>query len=133
MDAENMTYEQKKEMAGKCNFMLISLFCTAAFICGLYSTGWCDFVERNITLVADYANAAEACAAAGLDTATCTAFADNHAVGFYSWQGTIPVENQVVCLSYTQPVAGVGYVEVSICCLFCFTVLLSFVLRYTNK
>lgn len=139
MNAGNMTYEEKKAAAGKCNFLLINLCCCAAFICGLYSTGWCDFVGRDVTLAGDYASAQEACAAAELDGFACTAFLDNHALGFYSWQGTVPVD-QVVCLSYTQSVAGVGCVRCmrtvlyyvsslfpTICCaVLCCTLLLSF-------
>ena len=109
MNAENLTYEQKKELAGKCNFFLISIFSTAAFFCSLSSTSWCDFVARNIQLVDSVDSVASACQELNLTSVTCNAFLDKHAVGLYAWQATVPV-NQVVCLSYTQAIENVGWV-----------------------
>ena len=109
MDLENLTYEQKKELGGRCNFFLVSTFATAALFCGLASTGWCDFVARNVQLVDTVESVAIACQQLNMTSQTCNAFLENHAVGFYSWQATVPVD-QIVCLSYTQEIPYVGYV-----------------------
>ena len=101
--------EEDIKRAGQCSYMMISLCSTAAFFCGIYSTSDCDFVDRDITLSGGDVSAA--CGTLGFASdAFCNTFLNNHAVGLYGWQGTIPV-NQKVCLSYTQPIAGVGYVE----------------------
>lgn len=93
--------EDKKRMAGLCSFTLVTLFSTAAFICGLYATGFCSFVARDIELAANYNNPIQACNDLGLDATVCNVFLGKHGVGFYSWQGTVP-QDQTVCLSYTQ-------------------------------
>ena len=109
MERGNLTYEEKKEIAGKCNFSLVLIFSTAALFCGLSSTGWCDFVARDMQLVDSVESAASACQQVNMTSQTCIAFLENNAVGFYSWQATIPVD-QLVCLSYTQDIPFVGYV-----------------------
>lgn len=93
--------EDKKRMAGLCSFTLVTLFSTAAFICGLYATGFCSFVARDIEFSDNYNSPAQACEALGLNPTTCGVFMGKHGVGFYSWQGTVPVD-ETVCLSYTQ-------------------------------
>lgn len=108
-DYNDLTYEEKKELAGKCNFLLITVFVTAAFFCGLSSVGWCDFVARDIQLVESVESVDEACLALNLTSLVCSAFLDNHAIGLYAWQATVPV-NQRVCLSYDQPIPFVGWV-----------------------
>jgi len=109
MDSNNLTLEQKKEMAGKCNFLLITIFTTAAFFCGLSSVAWCDFAAREVQLTNSYTSTDAACADLNLSSLACSAFLGEHAVGMYAWQATIPV-NQITCLSYTQPIDGVGWV-----------------------
>lgn len=92
--------DQKRMMAGKFCFAMLSLFSTSAFLCGLIASGFCSFVARNIELAEGYTPLL-ACRAIGLDPSSCAVFLDNHGVGFYGWQGTVAY-NETVCLSYTQ-------------------------------
>jgi len=105
-----MPTEEEFKRAGQCSYMMVTLCCTAAFFCGLYSTGYCDFVNRDITVSGGDVSAACATLGFASDATVCETFLGNQGIGFYGWQATIPV-NQKVCLSYTQPVPGVGYVE----------------------
>jgi hypothetical protein len=75
---------------GQCSFILVSLYSTVAIICGMSATAWCDFFKRDIKLADPY-NITTGCDALGLQQTTCDAFLNNHAVGFYSWQVTVPV------------------------------------------
>ena len=97
-----MTPEQKSQVVGQCAFLWVTILSLAAWICGLAATGYCSFVKRNIELAT---NSTFVCASLeleiGLETDQCTAMTQNHGVGFFGWQTTVP-ENQLVCMSYTQ-------------------------------
>lgn len=102
MNLENMSPEDREKLnlaAGQCNFTCLFLFCSAAFCCGLTATSFCAFVSRDVTTTE---SAAAICESATNSTADqCESFFNNHGIGFWAWQATVPVD-QLVCLSYTQ-------------------------------
>ena len=98
IDPKNLTPEQKRQAIGQCNFFWLYLLSTAAFVCGLVATCFCSFVKRNIEFVSD---STTLCYAVGLNGTQCSAMTQNHGVGFFGWQTTVPV-NQFACMSYTQ-------------------------------
>jgi hypothetical protein len=103
--------EEKKQAVGNCAYVLVTLFSTAAFICGTYANAYCDFVGREVEFVEGF-DLAAACAdldLTGAQEQICNTLFTNHGVGFYSWYATIPVDEQV-CLSYTLWIPDVGYV-----------------------
>jgi hypothetical protein len=106
MDPNNMTDEEKKvammRAAKQCNFLCLFLCCAAAFGCGLTATGYCSFVLRNIELSED---STTACAELGIPEDQCLPMTENHGVGFFGWQATVPVD-QLVCFSYTEYIDG---------------------------
>ena len=81
----------------QCNFTCLFLFCSAAFMCGLTATSFCAFVSRDVIPTADGKQICEELATAD----QCGSLLDNHGVGFWAWQATVPVD-QLVCTSYTQ-------------------------------
>lgn len=84
----------------QCCYNLLSLFSTAAFICGLYSYSVCNFASRYVTL-ADNASAEEACANAGFTPPfdqLCENFSGTHGVGFEGWW----IGSDNICYEYTQ-------------------------------
>lgn len=87
---DDMTEEEKRRFVGQCSFILISLYSTTALFLSLSSSAWCDFLERDIVLKPPY-NSTTGCDKLGLEQITCDAFLNNHAVGLYSWQVTVPV------------------------------------------
>jgi len=93
----------KRRMQGIAAFNMLSLFCTTAFICGMYANAFCDFCGREITFVPGF-NITAACEemnGTSQQTALCeTLLANDSGVGFYGWYGTVPV-NQKVCFTYT--------------------------------
>jgi hypothetical protein len=106
MDSTNLSEDDKKLLAGKCNFALITMFSTAAFICGLYSTAYCSFVNREVDFVPGF-DVETACALGAGNGIVCTTLLQEHGVGFYAWEGTVPVD-EVLCLSYTQYIPSQG-------------------------
>jgi hypothetical protein len=113
MDTSNMSEEEmKRQTAGKGCFSVLSIFSTAAFICGLYANAYCDFAEREIIFAPEY-DLETACTDLDFeDTALediCNSLLGEHGIGFYGFWGTVPVDTQV-CFSYTQPIPGVGYI-----------------------
>lgn len=106
MDPANMTDEQKRRAAGLCAYNLVSLLCMAAFFCGLYSTAYCSFVKRNVTFE-DGVDSLSLCTNTSLPTEFCRVLLDDHGVGFWAFQVTVP-EDQKVCLSYTQFIPGLN-------------------------
>ena len=98
IDVNDLTPEEKRQVVGQCNFFWLSIFSMVAFLCGLVSTGYCSFVKRNVEFAFD---PIKMCEAVGMDETQCGVMTQNHGVGFFGWQTTIPV-NQVVCMSYTQ-------------------------------
>jgi hypothetical protein len=111
---ENLSDEEKRAMAMKCNFNCLLIMTTSAICCGLAATSWCAFAHRDITLVPGTSIEA---VCAGNSTyfssvAQCESFFDAHAIGFWAWQAVVP-ENQLVCLSYTQSIPGRGYVTLT--------------------
>jgi hypothetical protein len=108
---EQLSDEEKKQAVGKCAYALVTLFSTAAFICGMYANAYCDFADREVEFVENFDMAA-ACASldlTGTQEQICRTLFTNHGVGFYGWFATVPVDEQV-CLSYTQFIPNVGYV-----------------------
>ena len=109
----NLSDDQKKQVAGQCSFMLVSLCCTGAFICSMYSTSFCDFVDRSVQFQ-DGFDVGTACSSLSnsTETAVCESLIGQQSVGFYFWYGTVPVNRQV-CLPYTLFIPGLGYVTPS--------------------
>jgi hypothetical protein len=102
---------EKKRPVGQCAYLLVTLFSTAAFICGLYANAFCDFASREVEFVEGF-DLAEACAdlrLTGSQEQICNTLFTNHGVGFYGWYATVPVDEQV-CLSYTVWNPNAGYV-----------------------
>lgn len=97
---EDIMDDEKKTMAGKFCFAMLTLFSTSAFLCGLISTGFCSFAARNIELAEGY-TPTRACREIGLDPLVCSVFLENHGVGFYYWQGTV-ASTETRCLTYTM-------------------------------
>jgi hypothetical protein len=95
--------EEKKQAAGKCAYILVTLFSTAAFICGMYANAYCNFASREVEFVEGF-DLAAACA----DLDLCNTLFTNHGVGFYGWYATVSV-NEQVCLSYTLWYPYVGF------------------------
>ncbi|VEU39824.1 unnamed protein product [Pseudo-nitzschia multistriata] len=101
--------EQRRHMSGLCCFNWLGLTSLAAFICGVYSFAYCNFLSRYVTLSDNYSpgDFAAACSDLGyedgdsFDAQTCQSIMEDHAIGFSYWQATIPVD-QRVCFSYTQ-------------------------------
>ncbi len=94
--------EEKKQAVGKCAYVLVTLFSTAAFICGMYANAYCDFARREVEFVEGF-DLAAACASldlTGNQEQICNTLFTNHGVGCYGWYATVPVDEQV-CLSYT--------------------------------
>jgi hypothetical protein len=115
MDPSNISdeeMEKKREAVGKGCFMLLSLFSTAAFICGMYANAYCDFAHREVVFSPDF-DLATACSELDFtDTvleSACTTLFSEHGVGFYGWYGTVPVDQQV-CFAYTLSIPNVGYI-----------------------
>ena len=108
----DMTEAQKKEVVGKCCFSFLFLFCSVAFICGLYANAYCDFASREI-IYKDGFDVNSACEDLGFTDpgyeAICQSLFSEHGVGFYGWYGTVPVDTQV-CFDYTLPIPEVGLV-----------------------
>jgi hypothetical protein len=102
---DNLSEDEKRLLAGKCNFTLVTMFSTAAFICGLYSSAYCSFVNREVEFVSGFD--LESACASGLNGVVCTALLRKHGVGFYTWEATVPVD-ETVCLSYTQFIPALG-------------------------
>lgn len=106
MNYDNMSDEDKEKLnraVGQCNFSCLFLFCTSAFCCGIMATSYCAFVSRDVTTTE---SAVEICAqGTNSTTEQCESFLDDHGIGFWGWQATVPV-NQLVCLSYTQWIDG---------------------------
>lgn len=102
MNYDNMSDEDKEKLnraVGQCNFTCLFLFCSAAFICGITATSFCAFVSRDVVPAAD---AKEICDQLTNSTSDqCGSYLNNHGVGFWGWQATVPVD-QLVCMSYTQ-------------------------------
>jgi hypothetical protein len=114
--AELSDIDRKKRAQGVCCFNLLGLVATAAFICGIYSYAYCDFISRYVTLTPEYTTTGtdgttaepdytKACNDLGygsnMSTGICSSLLQNHGIGFTYWQATIPVDQQV-CFTYTQ-------------------------------
>lgn len=111
---DNLSNEDKRRVAGQCNFLLITLFATAAFICGIYGSSVCNFAARSLNF-AEGVDSSTVCDQLLLESnAVCDTLVRDHGIGFYAWYGTttqnIYGETAEVCLSYTQYIPGVGYV-----------------------
>jgi hypothetical protein len=103
--------EKKQEAVGHCVYVLVSLFGTAAFICGMSANAYCDFASREVEFVEGF-DLAAACTdlnLTGTQEQICNTILTDHGVGFYGWYATVPVDQQV-CLSYTLWHPDVGYV-----------------------
>jgi hypothetical protein len=100
IDPNDLTPDQKRQVVGQCNFFWLSILSTVAFACGLTATGYCSFVKRNIVFTSTSA-AQQMCEESGFTSSQCGVMTQNHGVGFFGWQTTVPV-NQLVCMSYTQ-------------------------------
>jgi len=96
-----------KRMVGLCTYFILIIFSLAAVVCGLICTGWCSFVKREIDFQ-DNSTIVSFCTSLN-QTAQCLDLVNNHGVGFFGWQGTVPVDQQV-CFSYTQWINDYGYV-----------------------
>lgn len=106
MDPNNLSDDQKRQVVGKANFCCLSIYSCIAFICGIYATAYCAFVQRNVETGSGFQSY---CTSEGIDQGLCNTLTENHGVGFWTWQTTVP-QNQVVCLGYTQWIPGLGYV-----------------------
>ena len=101
--------EQRRRASGICCFNLLGLMSLAAFICGVCSFAYCDFLSRYVTLNEMYSpgDYVTACVDLGydkansLDSQICQSVMQDHGIGFRYWQAIIPVD-QKVCFSYTQ-------------------------------
>ena len=116
--------DRKKRAQGVCCFNLLGLVATAAFICGIYSYAYCDFIARYVTLTPEYtitgtdgtttSDYTKACNDLGygsddgsdsgsnnMSTEICSSLLQDHGIGFSYWQATIPVDKEV-CFTYTQ-------------------------------
>jgi hypothetical protein len=109
---QDLSNEEKRKLAKKCHFQCLLILTTMAVCCGLGATSYCAFAQRNITLVSGM-TIDDVCIANNSNTFSseqqCQSFFDNHAVGFWAWQG-VNSDNQLVCLSYTQSIPGIGYI-----------------------
>jgi len=122
--AELSDIDRKKRAQGVCCFNLLGLVATAAFICGIYSYAYCDFIARYVTLTPEYtitgtdgtttSDYTKACNDLGygsddgsdsgsnnMSTEICSSLLQDHGIGFSYWQATIPVDKEV-CFTYTQ-------------------------------
>ena len=106
MDNNNLSDDDKRLLAGKCNFMMVTIFSTAAFICGLYSSWYCSFVSREIEFAPEF-DLESACAMGLGNGVVCTTLLEKHGIGFYAWEAVVPEDN-TVCLSYTQFIPNLG-------------------------
>ena len=100
IDPNNPTPDQKRQLVGQCNFFWLTILSLAAFTCGLMAIGWCSYVKRTIVF-ANPDGPGALCAANNITDSQCSAMTQNHGLGFFGWQTTIPVD-QLVCMSYTQ-------------------------------
>jgi len=105
----NLTRERKNDMVGLCSCFLVTIFSLVAFVCGLTAIGYCSFVKRQIVFTSGPA-AQAICAKVNIPEDQCNAMTQNHGVGFFGWQTTVP-ENQLVCMSYTQYIPGAFQVD----------------------
>jgi hypothetical protein len=97
------------QCCSKCCYSVLSLLSTAAFICGLSSYAFCDFVERYVTL-RDNEEAVAACESLGTFTGPfdklCQNLVGTHSVGFEGFY----VPSDQTCFSYLQMTPS-GYQE----------------------
>lgn len=102
--------EQNRRKTGICCYNLLGLVATGAFICGIYSYAYCDFLQRTAVLNDAYTadDYETACGDLGYstdgdraDNQICQSILQSHGIGFAYWQATVPVD-QKVCLTYTQ-------------------------------
>jgi hypothetical protein len=99
---EELSFKEKEAAVGKCAYALLTIFVTAGWICGMYASGHCNFVERVIKFedgvtLDSFCDSLEA---SEYDIRLCQTVLRNHGVGFYSWYAKIPVDEHV-CISYT--------------------------------
>jgi hypothetical protein len=110
--SDTLDDEMKRQVVGKCCFSILSLFSSAAFICGLFTTTYCDFLNRDIVFAPNF-DRQSACLELDYEGTVlepiCDALLSKHGVGFYGWQATVPVD-QEVCFSYTQLLPDGTYV-----------------------
>lgn len=109
----NMDDDQKRAIAGKCAFTMLTTVSTAAWILSLYSLSSCQFAERFVTLD-EGVTVDDACTQLGLETggsfgAVCNSLLTTAEVGFWGFEVTVPV-NQRVCYGYTITMPW-GYVD----------------------
>ena len=100
IDPNNLTPDQKRQVVGQCNFFWLSIFSMVAFMCGMTATGYCSFVKRNVIFASSEGRIAM-CEAASIPESQCDVMTQNHGVGFFGFQTTVPV-NQLICMQYTQ-------------------------------
>lgn len=105
MDDNNLS-DDKRLLAGKCNFMMVTIFSTAALICGMYSSYYCSFVSREVEFGPGF-DLESACDLGSGNAVVCSTLLKKHGVGFYAWEADVPVDN-TVCLSYTQFIPNLG-------------------------
>lgn len=112
MGYDDMDEAAKRQVAGQCAFLMLSIVATASWICGLYSMSTCNFAERFVTL-GDGLTPTEACADLGLNGSyapVCDSLISNSTlVGFWGFEVTVPV-NEQVCYGYTITMPW-GYVN----------------------
>eukprot|EP00529_Nitzschia_sp_RCC80_P027393 CAMPEP_0113488334 /NCGR_PEP_ID=MMETSP0014_2-20120614/25965_1 /TAXON_ID=2857 /ORGANISM="Nitzschia sp." /LENGTH=255 /DNA_ID=CAMNT_0000382047 /DNA_START=263 /DNA_END=1030 /DNA_ORIENTATION=- /assembly_acc=CAM_ASM_000159 len=109
MNMDELDDAQKKQIAGKCCYNILTLLSTAAFICGMWGYSACNFNLRYVTLAQNQA-VEDACANANIqppfDT-LCEKTTGTHGVGFEGWW----VQTDQVCYSYLQLAPNGLYVE----------------------
>lgn len=92
--------DNNNQMVGKKgNFGLLAVVSSAAFICGIYASGYCNSAARNVSLV-DGISISDACDQFNLTAihnGYCQTIFGDHSVGFYSWDATVPVESTKKC------------------------------------
>jgi hypothetical protein len=76
MDNTNLSEDDKQK--GKLDFALATVFSTAAFICGLYSTAYCSFVNREVEFVPAGFDVETACALGAVNGIVCTTLLQEH-------------------------------------------------------
>ena len=107
MNSNEMSPSEREKIlqaAGMCNFMFLFILSTTAMALTFASAGYCAFVSRDIVANQDVLDSY--CENKTYDDQEqCFSYFDNHGVGFWGWQATIP-QNQIVCLSYTQYIPG---------------------------
>eukprot|EP00562_Extubocellulus_spinifer_P015397 CAMPEP_0178564552 /NCGR_PEP_ID=MMETSP0697-20121206/13687_1 /TAXON_ID=265572 /ORGANISM="Extubocellulus spinifer, Strain CCMP396" /LENGTH=262 /DNA_ID=CAMNT_0020198095 /DNA_START=144 /DNA_END=932 /DNA_ORIENTATION=- len=98
-----LTLSQKQLAVGQCNFLLLFIMSTAAIACGMAATAYCNFMNRNVKLV-DGADVESLCSNY-TEFVTCEDMFNNHGVGFWGWQITVPIDT-LVCYPYTIWING---------------------------